>query len=116
MSDKKQISGVRTDMSLNEFKRNLIPETPRMKREKLGKKVKGVLDFFGLMDDGSTASKGGGINLHTSHTSSSQDFRASQRVEPQPRTHEQWVIEQTAHKAYHKMVDGKGDHDCGHEH
>lgn len=113
--ENKEESGVRTDIPLKDFEKYLAPDTPKMKRQRVFLKVKGVLDFFGIIDESSSASGSGGINTSTT-SSSSQSFRASYHAEPQQRTHEQWVMDEMAHEAYHKMVDGKGDHDCDHEH
>lgn len=42
---------------------------------------------------------------------SGREFREGYHFDP-----EKWVVKEMQAEAYHDLVDGKGDHDCGHEH
>lgn len=118
MSEKKTISGVRTDLSPSEFGARMSKATPKgAKKSENAKsgfgKINYVLSALGLMpmltnDSGSKGHRGHG---HAPHTPS--NFRESYRVEPTPRTrsHEDMVREHIAHDAYMDMVDGKGDNE-----
>ena len=110
MSDKKT-SGVKKDISLKEFEAGLAPETPKMKRERFFKRVKDVFSFFGIIDEGYSKADSGGSIINNTPTTN-QSFRESHRVEPQQKSHEDYVREKIAQEAYLKMVDGKGDNDC----
>lgn len=124
MSEKRTISGVRTDLSPSEFSAKIDSTTPKGQARKskvkrffgnLGE-VLSSLGFIPVLKSSSSTSKvyrGHSAPVHHSGNS----FKESYRVETPPRrTHEQWLIDEMAHQAYHDMVDGKGDHDCGHEH
>ena len=114
MSEKKTISGVRTDLSPSEFGARMSKATPKgAKKSENAKKGFGrinyVLSALGLMpmltnDSGSKGHRGHGPVHHTQN-----NFRESYRVEPPRRTHEDMVREHIAHDAYMDMVDGKGD-------
>lgn len=123
MSEKKTISGVRTDLSPSEFGARMSKANPKGAKKsgniKRGfGKVNYILSALGLMPmlTSDSGSKGHRSHGHVAHTPNS--FKESYRVEqtPRARTHEDWVKEEIAQEAYMKMVDGKGDHDCGHEH
>jgi len=51
-----------------------------------------------------------GVN-HTSYQRPRPTFKEQQQFDP-----EKWIIKEMQHEAYNKMVDGKGDHDCEHDH
>lgn len=119
-------SELRKDLSPSEFEAKMDNVAP--KGQKTWEKVKGFfgnlldalssLGFLPVFTSGSSKTRGhhghagGEVNYQAS-----SNFRESQRVNTPPtRTHEQWLIDQMAHEAYYKMVDGKGDHDCDHEH
>ena len=99
----------------------------KVKEKKFGKAMKSMLLYpvkfvgaiFGVTEksilDSSRNSGHGHAGAHHHH--SSNNFKQSYRVDPPPqRSHEDWVRDEMAREAYMKMVDGKGDHDCGHEH
>lgn len=118
MSEKKTISGVRTDLSPSEFSAGM--KKVENKGAKKGENFKSgfgkfnyILSALGIMpmltnDSGSKGQRGHG---HAHHTPNS--FKESYRVEPTPRTrsHEDMVREHIAHDAYMDMVDGKGDNE-----
>lgn len=63
---------------------------------------------------GGSSSSGGHSHHSGSHShqhSPSSSFRESHRFDPS-----RAYMERIQEKAYFKMVDGKGDHDCDHEH
>jgi len=121
MSEKKTISGVKTDLSPSEFSAKLNKvESKGSKSRKNSKgtfgKINYILSALGIIpmltnDSSSKGYRGHGHVGGTPHPANS--FKESYRVDPPPqRTHEDWVKEQIAKSAYMKMVDGKGDHDC----
>lgn len=104
-------------MSPEEFAKNMPKETREMKSGRLWEKIKRFFNALGIGDDYGAYNRNSSSSSSTSHESSSSDFRQSYRADTPPRrTHEDWVREQIAREAYMQMVDGKGDHDCGHEH
>ena len=115
MSEKKTISGVRTELSPSEFSANLN----KVESNKGSKRSKGtfgrinyVLSALGLMPmlTNDSGSKGNRSHGHVHNTPS--NFRETYRVDPPPRrTHEDMVREHIAHDAYMDMVDGKGDNE-----
>ena len=120
MSDNKKIdiSDKIKNMNPDEFWKSAPAETPRMKRQRTWKKVKKVLEFLGLDSLGEASSKSGGrhsgggtYSAPPPQQSSSSAFRQEQAFD-----YEQWVRKEMAHEAYYKMVDGKGDHECDHDH
>lgn len=121
MSEKRKISGVRTDLSPNEFSAKISSVSPKGGS---GKKIRSffsslgeILSSFGwipVLKPSSNSSKGhrGGHYEPAHHSSNS--LKETYRVEPAPRrTHEDMVLEHMAYDAYMDLVDGKGDHDCG---
>lgn len=48
---------------------------------------------------------------HSAHHTPQAAFREQHHFDP-----EKWVIKEMQAEAYHDLVDGKGDHDCDHEH
>ena len=124
MSEKKKISGVRTDLSPSEFSANLskmenIESVKKVfnseKKEKFGK-FNYILSALGLMPMLTKNSGSRGARGHGHIQYPQPNFRESYRVEPRPPSHEDMVKAHIAHDAYMKLVDGKGDNDCGHEH
>lgn len=119
MSEKRTISGVRTDISPSEFGARLKKvENKSEKRSenfKTGfKKVNYILSALGLMPmlTNDSGSRGRRDHGHVSdHHHSSNSFKQSYRVDPPRRTHEDMVREHIAHDAYMDMVDGKGDNE-----
>lgn len=119
VSDNKKIdiSDKIKNMSPDEFWAKAPAETPRMKRQRTWKKVKKVAEILGLDSLGEASSKsrgrhhGGGAHSAPPPQSSSAAFRQEQAFD-----YEQWVRKEMAAEAYSKLVDGKGDHDCGHDH
>lgn len=114
MSDKKE-SGVRMDIGPAEFKKGLRPPTEGMKARKAGNFLLKILDFFGIVNTSSLKPSG-----HRGASSASQEFRASHHVDtppsaPRTPTHEEWVVNDMAQRAYMDMVDGRGD-GCGCDH
>ena len=117
MGEKK--SAVRTDLSPKEFASAVKVsngETKGTKFKRIFSNLGEILSSLGLIPALNSNSKGhkhhGGA-----HHYSPNSFKESYRVDPPPqRTHEDWVKEQIARDAYMDLVDGKGDHDCGHEH
>ena len=119
----RQISGARTDLSPSEFKAKMDKVAPKdQKRKEKSKNFWGKLienmSSLGLLPPVKSDYKGPRGHAHGGSYHSQGGFKASYRVDttPQPRTHEQWLVDEMAHQAYHDLVDGKGDHDCGHEH
>lgn len=115
MAEKK--SGIREDVSIEEFNKNLPPRTSRMKMLKAWEKIKDVLDFFEITH--SSHSKGGsGSGRHNAYVPppqqpSASSFRQEHRFDP-----ERAYIERMQERAYYQMVDGKGDPkhcDCDHD-
>ena len=117
MSEKKTISGVRTDLSPSEFsaKLNKVESNKDAKSSKNSKgtfgKINYVLSALGVMpmltkDSGSKGRRGHG---HVAHIPN--NFRETYRVEPRPPTHEEMVKAHMAHDAYMDLVDGKGDNE-----
>ena len=104
-------------ISPSEFEKSIPPETAGMKIKRKWGKFKRILEAFGITGSSGT----GGFNTSsansTSSHSSNSDFRTSHKVNTPPqRTMEDWYIEHMNYEAYYKMVDGKGDDDCGHKH
>ena len=116
MDDKRKISGIRKDLSLSEISKNLYGSKKiEAKKTSFFRKSINVLKTFGLLPTLNSSSKTGGGSA--SYSNSSNTFREGYRVHPQrQRTHEDWEKEQVARATYMSHVDGKGDHDCGHEH
>ena len=118
MNEKK--SGVRTDLDPSEFADKMCKGVNKRSRFKdffsNFSYIISALGLFPMISTGTKVKKGHGHSNVTHYSSS--DFKQNYRVEnkPQPRTHEQWLVDEMAHEAYHKMVDGKGDHDCNYEH
>lgn len=125
MSEKRTISGVRTDLSPSEFSAKIDSTTPKGQAKKSKAKkffgnlgeVLSSLGFIPVLKPGSSTSskvyRGHSAPVHHSGNS----FKESYRVDPPRRpTHEDMVVAHMAHDAYMDLVDGKGDHDCGHEH
>ena len=94
-----------------------IPEpTEEMKRKRKFEKVKRIAKLFGLFDGGS--SSGGHVSHPTPHHDSPSHgggirdrYRHDQPFDP-----ERAYIDRMQWEAYHDLVDGKGDHDCDHDH
>lgn len=128
MSEKKTITGVRTDLSPDEFTANMKKMNSKGTKSH-GKAKKFWSNFFdnlsslGLFPSLNTGrGPGGGHRGGTYHGGGHQSpsFRENYRVPdaPRQRTMEDYVREKQAAEAYLKMVDGKGDPqkcDCDHE-
>ena len=120
MSEKKKISGVRTDLSPSEFSANLskMENTEQKKVVKSDKNFKEnfgkfnyILSALGIMPmlTKSSGSRGNRGHGHVHHQPN--NFRETYRVEPRPPTHEEMVKAHMAHDAYMDLVDGKADND-----
>lgn len=122
MDEKRKISGVRTDLFPEEVEKKLNKNGWKKQQRSSGvKKFFGrlgeFLTSFGILPVMSSSHRYKGHRGHAHDHNTSNNFRDTYRVNPQPqRSHEDWVRDEMARDAYMKMVDGKGDHDCGHEH
>ena len=80
-------------------------------------RFKVIAGILGINEKDITSSKGregGPIKEISYHSTDS--LRDRYHHEPETFNPEKYLIKEMAHEAYYKMVDGKGDHDCGHEH
>jgi len=116
-NNKIDISDKIKGMNPDEFWKSAPAETPRMKTQRKWHKIKEVLKFLGLDSLGESSSKSTGRHsggeIHSApppQQSSSAAFRQEQSF-----NYEDWVRKEMAYRAYSKMVDGKGDHECDHE-
>ena len=138
MSDKKEYKSKLETMSMEDIGKAIKDweaagkPTKQTKSQKVANSwpVKWIKNFFknGLRFWGAIF----GVTENTIHSSdeslsqpynstSSKGFRESYHADVRPtqtRNHEQWILDQRAHIAYHSMVDGKGDPqhcDCNHD-
>jgi hypothetical protein len=100
-----------------------IPKTTSNKSKREGLFIwmlKLPIRFIGAMmgiDKGTINIQGNrNTGAHRPYQSPSR-LEFGQRIQPPKEFNpEDIIIQRRAERAYHAMVDGKGDHDCGHEH
>lgn len=117
MGEKK--SGIRDDISLDEFAERMDKVSPRSegkgpKAKSFFEKATDFLSSFGIIPVIFKSSKGtscSGPN-NTSGNRFREEIHVNTTPQPPKPTHEDMIKAHMAHDAYMSMVDGKGDHDC----
>lgn len=110
------------NMSYEELNKKTKSQT-KSEKTSFGKKIFKLLTWrlrvlaviFGYDDKDLTDSSGpsrGPVSHGGGHVPNpGREFREGYHFDP-----ERWVVKEMQAEAYHDLVDGKGDHDCGHEH
>ena len=114
MSVRDEILKKRQSMTIKQISETAPEETRGMKILRVLRKIKKGANYIGI---------GGGITPATGSYSSgssnsAKEFRESHHIHSAPPapSYSERLQELRNMKSYLETIDGKGDHDCGHEH